>query len=60
MQTACTRFGIIHTVEEGDTLYLLGKKYNVKVSSIIYSNPSATIYNLQPGDQICIPRLCIS
>ncbi len=58
MQTACTDFGIIHTVEEGDTLYRLGKKYQVRVSSIIYANPFACIYHLQPGDQICIPKVC--
>lgn len=58
MQTACTDFGIIHTVEEGDTLYRLGKKYQVRVSSIIYANPFAGIYHLQPGDQICIPKVC--
>ncbi|MCD7834619.1 MAG: LysM peptidoglycan-binding domain-containing protein [Lachnospiraceae bacterium] len=60
MQSACTKFGIIHTVDEGDTLYLLGKKYNVKVSSIIYANPCLSIYDLQPGDQICIPKVCFS
>ncbi|MCD7762250.1 MAG: LysM peptidoglycan-binding domain-containing protein [Lachnospiraceae bacterium] len=58
MQTACSRYGIIHTVEEGDTLYRLGKQYNVKVSSLIYANPCADIYDLHPGDQICIPKNC--
>ncbi|MCD7735936.1 MAG: LysM peptidoglycan-binding domain-containing protein [Lachnospiraceae bacterium] len=60
MQTACSRYGIIYTVEEGDTLYLIGKKYNVKVSSIIYANPYSSVYNLRSGDQICIPKVCIS
>ncbi|MCC8046700.1 MAG: LysM peptidoglycan-binding domain-containing protein [Clostridiales bacterium] len=58
MQTACSKYGIIHTVEEGETLYLIGKMYHVKVSSIIYANPHIGIYDLQPGDQICIPKLC--
>lgn len=50
--------GFVHTVEKGDTLYLLGKKYQVKVSALIYANPYVDVYNLQVGDQICIPKLC--
>lgn len=47
--------GFIHTIEKGDTLYRIGKKYGVKVSSIIFANPYLNVYNLQIGDQICIP-----
>ena len=49
--------GILHRVERGDTLYLLGKKYQVSVEAIMYANPFADIYNLQIGDELCIPRL---
>ena len=48
--------GFVHTIEKGDTLYQLGKKYNVKVSALIYANPYVDVYNLQAGDQICIPK----
>lgn len=47
--------GIIHVIENGDTLYLLGKRYHVSVSSIMYANPYVNIYNLQVGDELCIP-----
>jgi hypothetical protein len=49
--------GFLHTVEKGDTLYLLGKRYHVTVSALIYANPYVNVYNLQIGDQICIPRM---
>lgn len=47
--------GILHIVEAGDTLYRIGKKYGVPVSRIMYANPYVNIYNLQPGDEICVP-----
>lgn len=47
--------GIIHVIEQGDTLYLLGRRYHVSVSSIMYANPYVNIYNLQVGDELCIP-----
>ena len=50
-------FGMIHVVKPGDTLYLLGKKYGVTVSAIMYANPYADVYNLQAGDEILIPRI---
>ena len=48
--------GFTHTIEKGDTLYLLGKKYKVRVSALIFANPYLDIYNLQVGYQICIPK----
>lgn len=57
MDSCCKCIGFTHTIEKGDTLYLLGKKYNVKVSALIFANPYVDIYNLQVGDQICIPKL---
>lgn len=52
--TAC-RFGFIHVIEKGDTLYKLGKKYGVKVSALLFANPWVNVYNLQIGDELCIP-----
>lgn len=48
--------GFIHTVEHGDTLYQIGKKYHVGVTALIFANPYVDVYNLQVGDQICIPK----
>lgn len=47
--------GIIHVVREGDTLYTLGRRYHVPLTQIMYANPFVDIYNLQVGDELCIP-----
>ncbi|MGN0437696.1 MAG: LysM peptidoglycan-binding domain-containing protein [Lachnospiraceae bacterium] len=47
--------GMIHVVEQGDTLYRLAKKYDVKLFDIMRLNPYINVYNLQIGDEICIP-----
>lgn len=59
MSTSGKCIGFVHTIEKGDTLYLIGKKYNVRVSALIFANPYLDIYNLQVGDQICIPKLSL-
>ncbi|RDU23153.1 LysM peptidoglycan-binding domain-containing protein [Anaerosacchariphilus polymeriproducens] len=47
--------GHIHVIERGDTLYNIGKKYGVTVADLMYYNPYVDIYNLQIGDELCIP-----
>ncbi|MCC8081264.1 MAG: LysM domain-containing protein [Lachnospiraceae bacterium] len=47
--------GIIHVIQKGDTLYRLSGQYHVSVFDIMYKNPYANVYNLQVGDEICIP-----
>lgn len=47
--------GIIHVVREGDTLYTLSRKYHVPLLQVMYANPFVDIYNLQAGDELCIP-----
>ena len=49
------RFGFIHVIEQGDTLYKLGKRYGVTVSVLLFANPWVNVYNLQIGDEICVP-----
>ena len=41
------RFGFIHVIEQGDTLYKLGKRYGVTVSALLFANPWVNVYNLQ-------------
>ena len=53
MTANCT--GIIHVVKEGDTLYKIGKMHGVSVSALMYANPYVNIYNLQMGDELCVP-----
>lgn len=50
-------YGFTHVIQKGDTLYKLSKQYHVKVSALILANPFVNIYNLQVGDEICIPRI---
>lgn len=47
--------GIIHEVVAGDTLYLISRKHNVPVGSIIRENRGINPYNLIIGDKLCIP-----
>ena len=47
--------GILHIIEPSDTLYNLGRKYQVSVSDIMRANPYVNVYNLQVRDELCIP-----
>ncbi len=47
--------GMLHIVEAGDTLYKIARKYGVPLSRVIYANPYVNVYNLQVGDEICVP-----
>lgn len=47
--------GIIHTIKKGDSLYLLSRYYNVPIGEIMNANRHLNIYNLQIGEEICIP-----
>lgn len=47
--------GYIHVVKSGDTLYKLARQYDVKLFDIMRLNPYVNVYNLQIGDEICIP-----
>ena len=49
--------GLVHTVEEGDSLYKIGKRYGVRVSALLFANPYIDLYHLQVGDEICVPVL---
>lgn len=47
--------GVVHVVKKGDTLYKISRVYDVKVADLIWMNPGVRIYNLQVGDEICVP-----
>lgn len=47
--------GVIHRVTKGDTLYKLSKMYGVRLIDVMKENPYVNVYNLQVGDEICIP-----
>lgn len=48
--------GIIYTIKKGDTLYSLSGRFRVPLARILRANPYIDIYNLQIGEQICIPK----
>ncbi|MBN7771938.1 LysM peptidoglycan-binding domain-containing protein [Clostridium aminobutyricum] len=45
----------VYTVQEGDTLYSIGKSYSVPVCDLMMANQISNPYNLQIGMKICIP-----
>ena len=47
--------GQIYKVEKGDTLYSISRKYNLKVRDLIRANPFVNVYQLQIGEELCIP-----
>ncbi len=47
--------GMIHVIKKGDNLYQLSRKYRVPLALILRANPYVDVYNLQPGQEICIP-----
>lgn len=47
--------GLIYVIKSGDTLYKISGSFGVPVALILRANPYIDIYNLQPGDRICIP-----
>lgn len=47
----CSRY----TIKKGDTLYKISREYNIPVALILRLNPFVDIYNMQVGDELCIP-----
>lgn len=52
-----TRFcnGMTHIVKQGDTLYQISRLYDVPLGVILRANPYVDVYNLQIGQEICVP-----
>ena len=46
---------IVAKVKKGDTLYSIAQKYHCRVRTLLDLNPFVDIYNLQPGEEICVP-----
>ena len=47
--------GLLHTVCEGDTLYMISKEYHISLDDLIRANPDLDPYNLQVGMKLCVP-----
>lgn len=48
--------GTLHTVQEGDTLYMIAKKHKVTLDALMDANPDIDPYNMTIGMELCIPR----
>ena len=44
-----------HTVEAGDTLYLIAKRYSVKLDDLMEQNPDIDPYNMLIGTKLRLP-----
>ena len=51
--------GFYYTIRPGDTIFMIGQKFNVPAQEIIHANPGIDPNNLQIGQVICIPRKCV-
>ena len=47
--------GVIYVEKQGDTLYKISQYHHVSVTDILLANPYVNVYNLQIGDELCIP-----
>lgn len=47
--------GMVHVIKQGETLYQLSRRYRVPLALILRANPYVDVYNLQVGQEICIP-----
>ena len=47
---------IYHTIKSGETLYRLGKMYNIAPKAICEANPGLSISNFRVGEVVLIPK----
>ena len=47
--------GVIYVVKQGDTLYKISQYHHVGGGGGGRANPYVNVYNLQIGDELCIP-----
>lgn len=47
----------MYIIKEGDTLYSISRFFGIPLILILKVNPYVDIYNLQIGDEICIPTI---
>ncbi|MDF2590003.1 MAG: hypothetical protein K0S41_3844 [Anaerocolumna sp.] len=48
---------MVYIIKQGDTLYSISREYNIPIALILRANPYVDIYNLQVGDELCVPVL---
>ena len=55
LAAGCTAFGVYHTIQPGETLYSLSRRYQVPVEDIASANDIVDPTRLQVGDEIFVP-----
>lgn len=49
--------GVIYTVRPGDTLFLIARRFEMRLDRLVAANPQITDPDvIYPGQKICIPR----
>lgn len=51
--------GTKYVIKKGDTLYSISRKYDVPLALVLRANPYVDVYNLQIGQEICIPSASV-
>ena len=49
--------GMVHVIKPGDTLYQISRYYRIPMAMLLRANPYLDVYNLQVGQEICIPMV---
>ena len=49
--------GFVYVVKEGDTLYKIAREYDLRLIDVLRFTPYVNVYNLQVGDELCLPTL---
>ncbi len=50
--------GMVYTIQPGDTVYAISRKFRVPVWAILRANSGVDVYNLRIGAKLCIPAAC--
>lgn len=47
--------GVSYVIREGDTLYKISRRFRIPLPMLLRANMDVNVYNLIPGQKICIP-----
>ncbi|MBE6036813.1 MAG: LysM peptidoglycan-binding domain-containing protein [Clostridiales bacterium] len=47
--------GTLYTVQPGDSLYMISRKFGLTLDAVLVANPGLDPYNLRVGMRLCLP-----